>query len=627
MGHVSLKKWLLVPVLPAGIWMFLGGIVLFGVAPEIYTESGSGEVVEKISKDAKNHAPSVRLKNGRIISAISVHNQILLGDHVEKTRGSFIYVINGRSTNAMSAYMGEFAPMVALASMLATFMGIFMVLYEPKSVPRLAGTIPAEVTRRPPPPSAPPTAELALPYREGSYDSSGTFTLALPQALAKLGAATFARLEDKILKMIQSMVTLGGSELHLHLSPDNLLISLHSPTQSFSPVAFEAGFEGHVLAGGDSAEHYLAVGICSLSHGPVQAICLSHGDESVVLMGSHHDPSSPSGQVRLAASWRCPDWEPMIDHLIARCVFAPLPLFINGELANGRVGWQQHDRQSNLTHATPVGTRQVPHWHYLEAFFGGTMPSGGGICLRPSGACRASLGPTPPWPVVGDPQRGYPWTTEYRVFFAAESGSRPLVFRGKYHLERFDSQVGHTILCLDEQGSTPGVVVPVKAGVTLEPVSNIGCGGLYAVVSAEGLSTDLSGFRVVSDQALLNLALDLQAKAIQALQALIDSPQVLPARQFQFRAWRALAWLVLSFGLAAWAAQGFAPVLLVAPPLLALLAETGSAFLEARQRAPQYQQQEADLLRARVARLSSGKDQNGQVVVGVGSSCKGLHRL
>lgn len=622
MGHVSLKKWLLVPVLPAGIWLFLGGTVLFGVAPEIYTESGSGEVVEKIARDTKNHAPSVRLKDGRIISAISVHHQILVGDHIEKFRGSFIYSINGRSTNAMSAYMGEFAPMAAVASLIATIMGIFLVLYEPKSVPRLAATLPTEPTRRPP-----PTAELALPYRDGSYDSSGTFTLALPQALTKLGTATFARQEDRILKIIQAMVTIGGSELHVEMSPHQLRISLHSPARPFSPVAFESGFENHVLAGGDSAEHYLAVGICSLSHGRVQAICLSHGDESFVLLGSKLDFSESHPHLCLVATWTCPEWEPIMEHLVARCIFSPLPLFLNGKLANGRVGWQQHDRPRQMSHATPVGTREVPHWHFLEALFGGTMPSGGGICLRPSGGCRVSLGPAPPWPTLGDPQRGYPWTTEFRVFVAAETGARPLVFRGKYHLERFDSQVGHTIVCLDEQGSTPGVVVPVKAGVTLEPISNIGCGGLYAVVSAEGLSTDLSGFRVLPDQALINLALDLQAKAIQALQALIDSPQVLPARQFQFRAPRALAWLVLAFGLLAWAAGGLTPVLLIAAPLLAGLAETGSALLDARRLAPHYQQKEADLLRARMARLSSGNDQKGQVIVGFSPSRKGFYGM
>jgi hypothetical protein len=383
------------------------------------------------------------------------------------------------------------------------------------------------------------------------------------------------------------------------LDSQQLLLVLHSPLQAFSPLTFEAQFEYHMLESSRSAEHFLAVGLCSLSHGPVQSIHLSLGQESVTLLGSNPG-SGGHPELRLSAQWTCPEWEALIPDLTARCIFAPLPLFLNGQLANGRVGWQRHDHKGSLRHLTPVGTQEVPHWHFLEAFFGGSQPQSSGLCLRPSGGCRATVGPAPPWPTSGDPQRGYPWTTDFRVVVDRD---RPLIFRGKYHLERFDSQLGQCILCLDEQGASPGVIIPVQAGVTLEPIVNVGFAGLYAVVSADALHTDLSGLRVVRDPALLELAQQLRAQAQQALQMLIDSPQVLPVRTLHYRPRRALGWLAVCAIFESWALGGFAAVLLVTVPLMAFFGETLTAALEAHRMAPHYRQQQAERLRARILSL------------------------
>jgi hypothetical protein len=120
----------------------------------------------------------------------------------------------------------------------------------------------------------------------GSFESAGSFTLALEKAVQKLSTHSLVNPEDYILKLVQCAVRLGVEELHVKLLKRSVLVffetDIRERTVSVDALSLALAAP---LEESEPARAYLALALCSASgQSPTELMWGEwSGDEGTIL--------------------------------------------------------------------------------------------------------------------------------------------------------------------------------------------------------------------------------------------------------------------------------------------------------------------------------------------------------
>lgn len=335
----------------------------------------------------------------------------------------------------------------------------------------------------------------------GSFESAGSFTLALEKAVQKLSSHSLANPEDYILKLVQCAVRLQVAEVHVKLLKRSVLVFFETDAadRTVSIDALSLALAAP-LEESDPARAYLAMAICAASgQAPSELMWgeWSEGEGTILSLAAGRSEvfrEAPFPRLEPLAAGRrfflfflrkpsngLPMSQTAAEHmaLSRRCCFSPAPVILDGL----RLG-----PSLPLAHSTadPVSELTSAYLGALE--------------IR-----RDDKGPWLHWPAAKAEKR--PWTSipEGLCDFCA---GLPPVYR--LRLPRgFTTPMTEAALFSELYGipihlyGSSGLHY-VKDGVLMHPVKGHDAGGgAFAVLNGQHLKTDLTGLQVVQDDAVI----------------------------------------------------------------------------------------------------------------------------
>ncbi len=358
----------------------------------------------------------------------------------------------------------------------------------------------------------------------GSYESAGTFTLALEKAVEKLSSHSLVNPEDYILKLVQCSVQLEVDELHIKLLGRSVLLFFETPAgdRTVSVDALSLALAAP-LEESNRARSYLAMAICGVSgQSPSELMWGEWDDEgygtilSLAEGRSEVYRNAPFPRTEPLAKGRrfflfflskpsngLPISQTSAEHaaITRRCSFAPMPIILDGS----RIGPSLPQALHKPT-VDPVSELSSP---YLGAF---EVRTGDANLLR--------------WPEVKKSRSWRNIPDELCDF----SPALPPIFRLRLPTNfqspmlaeaRFSEAFGLPVYLFG-----PSSLHYVKDGVCLNPVRGHDAGGgAFAILDGSTVTTDLSGLAVVSSERV-SADIDRAVQAWKAQVALMLSTNV-----------------------------------------------------------------------------------------------------
>ncbi len=332
----------------------------------------------------------------------------------------------------------------------------------------------------------------------GSFESAGSFTLALEKAVAKLSSHSLVNPEDYILKLVQCATRLKVEELHIKLLNRSVLLFFETEgsdrTVSVDSLSLALAAP---LEESDQARSYLAMAICGISGQSPQELMWGEWDDdgygtilslaegrSEVYRDAPFPRIEPLDKGRrfflfflTKVSIGLPISQTSAEHaaITRRCAFAPMPIILDGSPIGPSLPQALHKPTID-----PVSELSSP---YLGAF---EIKTGANNTLR--------------WPPV---RKGRAWRTipdglnDYAPTLPPIFRLRlPPGFTKSSETElRFKEAFGLPVYLFG-----PSSLHYVKDGVCLNPVRGHDAGGgAFAILDGSSVTTDLSGLAVVVD--------------------------------------------------------------------------------------------------------------------------------
>ena len=350
----------------------------------------------------------------------------------------------------------------------------------------------------------------------GSFESAGSFTLALEKAVEKLSSHSLVKPEDYILKLVQCAVRLQVGELHVKLLKRSVLLFFETKTadRTVSVEALSLALAAP-LEESNPARSYLAMALCAVagqspaelmwgewdSEGQGTILSLAKGRSEVFQNAPfpRMEPLAPGRRFFLffmsKPSSGLPIGQTAAEHsaITRRCSFAPMPLILDGTPIGPSLPLTLagSDPVSELTSAY-LGALEITQ-HEDRPLRWPASPSSKRVWANiPDGLNDFS--PTLPPVFRLRLPRGFhsPMTSEAHF---SEAFGVPIHLYGSSHLYY------------------------VKDGVVLHPVkAHDAGGGAFAVLDGQHVKTDLTGLQVVHDE---SVDLDI-ARVTQTWKAQID---------------------------------------------------------------------------------------------------------
>lgn len=334
---------------------------------------------------------------------------------------------------------------------------------------------------------------LEQSLKEGTWDSSGAFTLDLAKAASRLGQ-DFAKAYPRqfLLKFIQAGVALESKSLAFKTRGNQLTLEYSEPRLAHFLEYFQFALEKATTLTDASPYFMLFQGLWAALAENVKAIriYLRHGDlqsgyecgrEAVTKLTPTLGRGGKNDNIRLEFDVEQPNWRLFKTLLTSRCAYCPIPLTWNGSSLPRRA-WRDLTTAADETWYE----RYAPHGFRIgESYIG---------CQHHTIKHSIRL------PAVA--QRGA------RVIGVGHKRKTPFLWRpGKtnvlFHKGTTGAlSVGAIAQTLDNGISTP--VAFVKYGVMLDPSSVRAPDGGLAVLECLscGLRTDIFGLRLVNDRNL-----------------------------------------------------------------------------------------------------------------------------
>ena len=333
----------------------------------------------------------------------------------------------------------------------------------------------------------------------GSFESAGSFTLALEKAVAKLSSHSLVNPEDYILKLVQCAVRLGVQELHIKLLNRSVLLFFETEA-SDRTVSVDALSKALAapLEESEQARAYLAMAICGISGQSPQELMWGEWDDegygtilslaegrSEVYRDAPFPRTEPLAKGRrfflfflAKPSITLPISQTSAEHaaITRRCAFAPMPIILDGTPIGPCLPKPLHKPTVD-----PVSDLCSPYLGMLE------LKTGAKNLLRwpPSPQTRS-------WRTIPDGLNDF-------------APSLPPIFRlrlppgfSKADVQnlRFREALGLSVYLFG-----PSSLHYVKDGVCLNPVRGHDAGGgAFAILDGSAVTTDLSGLSVVVDE-------------------------------------------------------------------------------------------------------------------------------
>lgn len=338
----------------------------------------------------------------------------------------------------------------------------------------------------------------------GSFESAGSFTLALEKAVEKLSAYSLANPEDYILKLVQCATKLQVNELHVKLLKRSVLVFFETDA-SDRTVSVDALSKALAspLDEGDPARSYLALAICAVAaQSPTELMWGewdADGGGTILSLAAHRTEvfrDAPFPRVEPLEQGRrfflffmskpsngLPIGQTAAEHtaLTRQCCFAPMPISLDGVPLSPSL-------PLSLAPADPVSELTSPYLGALEIGVG-------------------QEGPWLRWPPTSSGKRLWDNVPDGLVDFCP---SLPPVYR--LRLPRGDVQKGGFKAPMTQAArfsEAYGIPIHlygsshlhyVKDGVLLHPVkAHDAGGGAFAVLDGSHVKTDLTGLQVVRD--------------------------------------------------------------------------------------------------------------------------------
>lgn len=341
----------------------------------------------------------------------------------------------------------------------------------------------------------------------GSFESAGSFTLALEKAVTKLSSHSLVNPEDYILKLVQCAVRLKVDELHVKLLSRSVLVFFETDAADRT-VSVESLSQALVapLEETNQARSYLAMAICGISGQNPQELMWGDWDDK----GQGTILSLAEGRSEVYKNAPFPRTEPLAkgrrfflffltkpsnglpmsqtsaEHaaLTRRCSFAPMPIILDGSAIGPSLPQALHKPTVD-----PVSELSSPYLGALELKTDRNNP------LR--------WPPIPPkraWRTIPDGLNDFSPTLPpiFRLRLPPElyrspppSGTKGTHSAPLYFKEAF----GVPVYLFG-----PSSLHYVKDGVCLNPIrGHDGGGGAFAILPGDAVTTDLSGLSVVVD--------------------------------------------------------------------------------------------------------------------------------
>ncbi len=358
----------------------------------------------------------------------------------------------------------------------------------------------------------------------GSFESAGSFTLALEKAVAKLSSHSLVNPEDYILKLVQCAVQLNVEELHIKLLSRAVLVFFETDSgdRTVSVDALSRALAAP-LEEKNQALSYLAMAICGVSGQSPSELMWGEWDDE----GDGTILSLAEGRSEVYRNAPFPRTEPLLkgrrfflfflskpsnglpmsqtsaEHaaVTRRCAFAPMPIILDGSPIGPNLPQALH--KSNMD---PVSEWSSPYLGVLE------IKNDKENKLRWPGVKKSRS-----WRNIPDGLNDFSPALPpvYRLRLPATFES-PMLSEA-----RFSEAFGLPVYLFG-----PSSLHYVKDGVCLNPVRGPDSGGgAFAILDGSSVTTDLSGLAVVaSDQ--LTSDLDRAVEIWKAQIALMLSMQV-----------------------------------------------------------------------------------------------------
>lgn len=334
----------------------------------------------------------------------------------------------------------------------------------------------------------------------GSFESAGSFTLALEKAVQKLSTHSLVNPEDYILKLVQCAVRLGVEELHVKLLKRSVLVffetDIRERTVSVDALSLALAAP---LEESEPARAYLALALCSASgQSPTELMWGEwSGDEGTILSLAagrsevfsnapfpRLEPLAPGRRFFLffmrKPSSRLPMGQTAAEHAVIsrRCCFSPIPIILDGLPLGPSLP---------LVHvpADPVSELTSPYLGALEI-----------RCYE--------QGPWLHWPAARAENR--PWSNLPDGLHSLCAGLPP-VFRLRvprnFQLPMTRPAQFSELYAVPITLYGASYLHYVQDGVLMNPVKGHDAGGgAFAILDGKHLKTDLTGLQVVVDDAV-----------------------------------------------------------------------------------------------------------------------------
>ena len=363
---------------------------------------------------------------------------------------------------------------------------------------------------------------LALETREGTYDSTGSFTLSLAEARRKLQKFQLRSLEFAVLKWVQAAVRQEAQAVWMASRPDMFAFYWAEPEQPVEAQQLAGDFE-KVLLGADGPARDLAIGLLGfLDKEPKQVWWASwefgKSAETINLFGGqkqvklHNPPDVHWRTYGLVVQSGRTDLLLQREAIAPRLIFCPIPLLWNGRLLS-ELAWNPPAKVAGST----------AYWADFYYRKEGSLARG--LALKPIGPARTQVGPSHELQFECRPgtcsvvrryvmgERG----RELRLSGRAPSSGNPV---------ELNTSLGESIWVVSGEQDAQAVLLCVKYGVMLDPCTLPKVlGGTVAVVATPDLEVDLSQFApILQSDSWRALALRLQEQARQVVQLLGEKP-------------------------------------------------------------------------------------------------------
>lgn len=333
----------------------------------------------------------------------------------------------------------------------------------------------------------------------GSFESAGSFTLALEKAVEKLSSHSLANPEEYLLKLVQCAVRLRVPEIHVKLLKRSALVFFETAADDRTvSVDLLSQALASPLEESNPARSYLALALCAVASQEPKELLWGEWDdrgEGTVLSLSERrpevfhqapfprvEPLAPGRRFYLFYTSKPPIGLPLsqmsAEHAILtrRCAFTPMPLILDGRPLGPSLPLQ-------FTVADPLSELTSPYLGALD------------LVSQEPNSLR--------WPAV--PASKSKWRPANLPAGLVElSPSLPPVYRLRtprgFSVPMTDEAKIHELYGVPIHLYGCSYLHYVKDGVLLAPVRvHDSGGGAFAILDGDQRKTDLTGLQVVLD--------------------------------------------------------------------------------------------------------------------------------